>query len=87
MSKPFNPADLSLSTTSSVGDMFTSSINYVKKQTSYLSFEQIVIICLVILLVIVIGNNRSKDRLISRQNEEIRRSRSVSQRFIQEYDE
>ena len=87
MSKPFNPADLTLSATSSVGDMFTSSINYVKKQTSYLSFEQIVIICLVILLVIVIGNNRSKDRMISRQNEEIRRSRSVSQRFIPEYDE
>ncbi len=87
MSKPFSPIDFTLSATSSVGDMFTSSFDYVKQKSNSLSWEQIIIICLVILLVIMIGNNRSKNRVISRQNEEIRRSRSISQRFIPEYDE
>jgi len=87
MSKPFNPADLTLSTTSSVGDLFTSSKEYVKNQTSNLSWEQIIIICLVVLLVIVILNNRYKDREISRQNSEINLSRSKSRNGVYEYDE
>ncbi len=94
MSKPFNLTDLTLSSTSSAGDLFTTSVNYVKKQTSTLSWEQIIIICLSVLLVFVVVNNRSKNRVIRRQKDEIRRqsfeiqrSRSISQRSPQVYDE
>jgi hypothetical protein len=87
MSKEFKPTDLTLSATSSIGDMFTSSVNYVKKQTNSFSWEQIFIVCLFLLLVCVIRSNRSKDRVIRRQSEEIRRSRSISQRFTPEYDD
>jgi hypothetical protein len=94
MSKPFNSTDLTLSTTSSADDLFTTSVNYVKKQTSTLSWEQIIIICLVVLLVFVFVNNRSKNRVIRRQKDELRRqsfeiqrSRSISKRLSQVYDE
>jgi hypothetical protein len=89
MSKTLKPVDLTLSATSSVGDMFISSVDYVKKQSTSLSWEQIIIICLTILLIISVSNNRSKNRIINRQNSELKRSRSrsTSRRFIPEYDE
>jgi hypothetical protein len=81
--------DSTMSATSSVGDMFTSSANYVKNQTSTLSWEKIIIICLSILLFLCIFNNKVKDHIITSQNAEIRRSisASISNRNNSQYDD
>lgn len=93
---PTNPVDLTLSATSSVGDLFTSSVDFVKEKTKSLSWEQIIIIFMFFILVILVRSNRSKTRqirkqsnVIRQQSEEIKRSRSrsLSQRMMDDYDD
>jgi len=87
MSNKFN--DLTMSDTSSANNMFTSSANYINSKTSTFTWEQIIIICLSILLIFSIFNNKFKNHIINAQNSVIRRSvsRSISNRNNSPYDD
>ena len=91
MSNKFN--DLTMSDTSSANNMFTSSANYIKNKTSTFTWEQIIIICLSILLIFCIFKNKFKDHIINEQDSVIRRSisrsisRSMSNRNDLSYDD
>ena len=84
-----NLTDSRMSATSSANDMFTSSSNYTKNKTSIFTWEQIIIICLSILLIFSIVNNKLKNHIINAQNSVIRRSvsRSISNRNNSPYDD
>ena len=84
-----NLTDSRMSATSSANDMFTSSSNYTKNKTSIFTWEQIIIICLSILLIFSIVNNKFKNHIINAQNSVIRRSvsRSISNRNNSPYDD
>jgi hypothetical protein len=86
---PNNFTNLSMSDTSSANDMFTTSANYIKNKTSTFTWEQIIIICLSILLIFCIFNNQFKNRIINTQNSVIRRSisRSISNNNDSPYDD
>ncbi len=88
MSKQITLSDSTLSATSSFDGMFTSSVNYVKKQSESIKWEYIIIACLVIVVLYCMNSNRSKNKIIREQSAEIERSKSRSNRYRStEYDE